>query len=651
VKRHFRELGLDPQRDDFTVAGIGDMSGDVFGNGMLLSPHIRLVAAFDHRHVFVDPNPDPVSSFAERQRLFALAGSSWDDYDRSLISPGGGVHPRTAKAINVTPEARVALGLDDSVTVCTPMELIRTVLRAPVDLLFNGGIGTYVKARSESHADVGDKANDALRVDGAELRARVVVEGGNLGLTQPGRVEYALAGGRINTDAIDNSAGVDTSDHEVNIKIVLDRVVRSGALTKGDRDALLAEMTDEVAALVLRDNYRQNRALANARAQAPDMVDVHIRFIHDLEHQHLLDRRVEDIPDDEVLDERHRTGVGVTTPELAVLLAYAKIGLEAELLGSSVPDDPDFASSFERYFPTAVQERFHDELQRHPLRREITATGLVNAMVNRAGTTLAFRLVQETGAAVPDIVRAHEVAWRVFDQEALWRSIEALDTTVPAETQTEMYLESRKLVERATRWFVRNRRRPLPIASTVDFFHDRVARVEAALPTVLLGSELEWLQQESAALQSRGVPGDVAQRIGSLDALVTALDITELAEQFGREVEEVAAVYATVGDHLRLDWLRDRVVELPRDDRWHALARLALREDAYGAHRAVVAAVLGGTDPGFDAETAFKVWAGGNRTGVERVITILDDIRAHGSFDIATLSVALRELRSLEPGR
>jgi glutamate dehydrogenase len=408
-------------------------------------------------------------------------------------------------------------------------------------------------------------------------------------------------------------------------------------------------MTDDVAALVLRDNYRQNRALANSRAQSVPMIDVHTRFVHALERRGLLDRAVEDLPNDEQLEQRRATRAGLTSPELAVLLAYAKISIEEELLQSAVPDDPDFAGLLDRYFPEPVRERYHAEIEAHPLRREIVATMLVNAMVNRAGTTFAFRLGEETGATAPDIVRAHEVAWTVFDQDDLWRAIERLDAQVPGDTQTEMYLESRKLVERASRWFLRNRRRPLPVASTIAFFRDRVARVAAVLPDLLLGSERAWLDQQSTLLASRGVPRDIARRVGTLESLYTALDITDLAEQSAQEVEHAAAVYATVGDHLRLDWLRDRIVELPRDDRWQSLSRGALRDDAYGEHRAVAAAVLTSTDPGFDAETAFKVWSAGNRPRVDRVLSILDDIRAHGVYDLATLSVALRELRSLEP--
>ncbi|HYL51631.1 MAG TPA: NAD-glutamate dehydrogenase domain-containing protein, partial [Acidimicrobiia bacterium] len=427
VRRHFRHLELDPKRDDFTVVGIGDMSGDVFGNGMLLSDRIKLVAAFDHRHVFLDPTPDPATSFDERRRLFELPRSSWADYDTALISPGGGVYPRAAKSVPITSEVRIALGLDDSVTALPPNELIRAVLRAPVDLLYNGGIGTYVKGHAESHADVGDKATDAVRIDGRELRARSVAEGGNLGFTQLGRVEYALGGGRINTDAIDNSAGVDTSDREVNLKILLDGAVRAREISEEGRNKLLERMTDDVAALVLRDNYRQNRALDNAQAQSPEMEEVHARFIRMLEAGKHLDRAVERLPTDEQLADRHHAGLGLTTPELAVLLAYAKIELEEALLGTDLPDDPDFLPELERSFPTAVRERCPERIHSHPLRREITSTVLVNGLVNRAGMTFAFRLREETGATVPDIVRAHEAARAIFDQDALWREIEVLD--------------------------------------------------------------------------------------------------------------------------------------------------------------------------------------------------------------------------------
>jgi glutamate dehydrogenase len=633
VRRHFRHLAIDPDTDDFTVVGIGDMSGDVFGNGMLLSHHIKLVCAFDHRHVFLDPNPDPEKSFTERTRLFERPRSSWADYDPALLSIGGGVYPRTLKSITITPEVRIALGLDDTVTACTPAELIHHALRAPVDLLYNGGIGTYVKAHTETHASVGDKANDGVRVDGRELRCRAVGEGGNLGCTQLGRVEYALHGGRINTDAIDNSAGVDTSDHEVNIKILLDGAVRAGEISEIDRNVLLTSMTDEVGTLVLRDNYRQTRALDNADAQSVEMEEVHARFIHSLETEGHLDRAVEWLPTDEQLADRHNAGHGLTVPELAVLLGYAKITLEEELLASRLPDDPDLLPELVRAFPTPLRERFLDRIRTHPLRREITATSVVNGAVNRAGMTFVFRLREETGASAPDIVRAHEAARAIFDQDALWREIEGLDNDVSVATQTDMYLASRRLVERATRWLLRNRQESLPIAATVAFFAVPAARLSA------MAAMAPNATDETARLASLGVPPPLAARIAALGRLPSALDIVELAAAHEAEVETIAATYHDVGERLRLEWLVDRIVELPRASRWDALARNALREDARAQERAITDAVL--TAGSFDA------WAGQHSATIGRVLTLLDDLRGHGVFDVATLSVALRELRAL----
>jgi glutamate dehydrogenase len=633
VRRHFRHLNIDPDRDDFTVVGIGDMSGDVFGNAMLLSEHIKLVAAFDHRHVFVDPDPDPAQSFAERRRLFDLPRSSWADYATDVVSAGGGVYARTLKSVPITPQMRACLAIAEGVTSLTPAELIRAILQAPVDLLYNGGIGTYVKARTESHTAVGDKANDAVRIDGRELRCRSVAEGGNLGFTQDGRVEYALTGGRINTDAIDNSAGVDTSDHEVNIKIVLDGAVHDGELGEIDRNALLAGMTDEVAAHVLRDNYRQNRALDNGRAQATTMESVHGRFMHALESAGHLNRDVERLPSDEQLTDRHHDGLGLTAPELAVLLAYAKIALEEELLASELPDDPDFMPELVRAFPAGVRGRFLERIRAHTLRREITATALVNGVVNRAGATFAFRIGEETGAGGPDIIRAHEAARAIFDQDALWRDIEALDGAVDVDVQTTMYIASRRLLERASRWLLRNRPQPLPVARTVAFFAVPVARLSA------MASASPRIESVTDVYASQGVPRELAQRIAALDHLPRALDIAELADAHHVEVEEVAAAYEAVGDALRFDWLGDRIVELPRTDRWDGLARDALREDAAAQYRRVVDATL--------TAGSFAAWSEPRATVIARVLALLEDMRAHAVFDVATLSVALRELRSL----
>ncbi|MCW2677199.1 MAG: gdh, partial [Modestobacter sp.] len=493
VTRHFRELGVDVQSQEVTVVGIGDMSGDVFGNGMLLSEHLRLVAAFDHRHVFVDPTPDAATSYAERRRLFQLPRSSWADYDSTLISAGGGVWPRTAKSVPVSEPMRTALGLPGDVEALSPAELVRAVLLAPVDLLFNGGIGTYVKAATESHLDVGDKANDAVRVDGGQLRSRVVGEGGNLGLTQRGRVEFALAGGRVNTDAIDNSAGVDTSDHEVNIKIALNRVVDEGRLDAVGRARLLVEMSDEVAAAVLTDNYAQNAALAVEAASARSLLDAHQRYLLALERGDRLDRAVEALPDDRAITERRRDGQALTSPELSVLLAYAKIEVGDALLASGLPDDPALVELLTGYFPAALRRRFPAALTGHPLRREIVATALSNRTVNTAGITGLFRLAEETGAPLVTVIRAHAVARAVFDLDRLWDAPRELDNRVPAAVQVQLRTEVTRLAERAARWLLGVPELSTdpagPLAAVTDRFAAPVAEVRAGLPGWLLGAD------------------------------------------------------------------------------------------------------------------------------------------------------------------
>ena len=642
VQRHGRELGLDVQSEDFTVVGVGDMSGDVFGNGMLLSRHIRLVAAFDHRHVFLDPDPDAASSYAERERLFALPRSSWDDYDRSLLSEGGGVHPRTAKSVPVTPQVRRALGLpDDTPAELPPSELLRAVLRAPVDLLWNGGIGTYVKAAAESHAAVGDKANDAIRVDGRELRVRMVGEGGNLGLTQRGRVEYARRGGLVNTDAVDNAAGVDCSDHEVNIKVLLRAAIDDGALDPADRDALLASMTDEVAALVLADNDGQTRALANARAQAGVMVDVHRRYLRSLEAAGVVDRDLEALPDDEELVERSAAGTGLTGPEFAVLLAYTKTRLYAELLDSDLPEDPWLGRELARYFPTPLRDRFAAQMRGHRLRREIICTTVANEVVNRAGTTFSFRLGEETGASAPRLARAHLVAREVYGMRSLWDGIEALDGRVGADVQVRLFLRARTLVERATRWFVRARPEPVDITATVAEFSP-VTGIAEALPEMLGEVASAAAREVEAEDVAAGVPIDLARRLSLLPPLVGALDVVEVARECERPALDAARTYYALGDRLRLDWLRMQVVTLPRRDRWTALARAALRDDYYAVRRALTAQVL--RDGGVEA------WDARTRPRVDAFLRLLTDVEARGEVDLASVSVALREARTLLEG-
>ena len=579
VKRHFRALGVDSQSTGFTVVGIGDMAGDVFGNGMLLSRHVRLVGAFNHMHVFIDPDPDPETTFRERERLFALPRSTWDDFDRSVLSAGGGVYPRSAKSIPLSPEAREALAVETESL--TPNELIAAMLKAPVDLLWNGGIGTYVKSRRESHADVGDRANDVVRVNGDELRCRIVGEGGNLGFTQLGRIEFAAGGGRVNTDAIDNSGGVDCSDHEVNIKILLNEVVSGGDMTGKQRDRLLSEMTDEVAALVLRNNYLQTQALSVAASQASSMLEVHSRLIRRLERDGALDRSIEFLPGADEIAERLAAHGGLFTPELSVLIAYVKIGLFQRLLASTLPGEPFVANELRAYFPSPLRERHAGLMPGHRLAREIVGTLVANEMVNRGGITFAFRLGEETGADDADIARAYLVAREVYGMNGTWDAIEALDNVVGAEVQVSMLRETRKLVERAARWLLRNRPRPLDVERDVDHFAAGVAALRRGLPDLVADASRAAIDSAAGRLVERGVPEGLALEVAGGNDVFSALDVVEVAKGAGITVEAAAAVYFTLGEKLDLRWLRDEIAALPRENRWQALSRAALRDDLY----------------------------------------------------------------------
>jgi glutamate dehydrogenase len=644
VKRHFRELGRDVSSEPFTVIGIGDMSGDVFGNGMLLSREIRLIGAFNHREIFIDPDPDAEQSWEERKRLFELPRSSWSDYDSSLISKGGGVWPRTAKAIELSDEARAALGVERSKL--APNDVIRALLKAPADLLWNGGIGTYVKASSETHADAGDKTNDSLRVDATELRCRVIGEGGNLGVTQRGRIEYALGGGRVNTDAIDNSAGVDCSDREVNIKILLDAVVDAGDMTVKQRDALLVDMTETVADLVLKDNYEQSETLSMSEAQAPSMLDVHQRFIRALEQHAKLDRRLEALPDDEEIAERARERRGLTRPELAVLLAYSKVFLYAELLDSGVPEDPYLSHELERYFPPPLPERFPESMHAHRLHREIVATQVVNNMLHGGGTTFAFRLNEETGAPPSEIARAYAVAREVFDMRQQWHSIEALDSEVRSDVQLAMLLEGRRLIERGSRWLLRNRRAPMDIASTVERYRPGAAVLYDKMSQLLDADDVEPLARRVDELRTASVPEELATRVAGLPYMYAALDVVEVADDSGLDVQAVAAVHFRLGSRLGLHWVHERIVALPREDRWQAMARAALRDDLYTIHRELTAEVLRAGPRLERPEERVTGWIEAHRDS-GRCMQTLADIAAGRTFDITTLSVAVREVREL----
>ncbi|MGY4773268.1 NAD-glutamate dehydrogenase [Kribbella sp. CWNU-51] len=647
VKRHFRELGHDCQTEDFTVVGVGDMSGDVFGNGMLLSEHIRLVAAFDHRHIFLDPDPVAATSFAERRRLFDLPRSSWADYDASLISAGGGVFPRTDKAIPISAEVRDVLGLDGSPATLTPAELMNAILKAPVDLFWNGGIGTYVKSTAESNADVGDKANDTIRINGAELRARAVGEGGNLGFTQLGRIEYAAGGGRINTDFIDNVAGVDTSDHEVNIKILLDKVVADGDLTEKQRNDIIASMTDEVGALVLKSNYRQNIALANATAQAPALLHVHQDWVRRLERQGLLDRQLEFLPSVAEFKKRKAEGRGLTSPELSVLIAYTKIVMAAELLKTSLPDDEFLAHKLASYFPKAIQERFGEQIQGHQLRREIITTQVVNEFVNTSGITAFHRLSLETGGSVEDVVRCNLAASRIFSQPELLSRNAELDHIVDAAVQTHMRLETRTLVERATRWLVSNRRPPLDIDDLIEFFGPGIAKLTAALPELLRGRELALFEQRREALVQKGVSPDFATRIAVLPPAYAGLGVVETASRDDIDILEVAKVHFALGERLQLGRFLERIIGLPRTDRWQTMARAALRDDLHAVHARLTRQVLATTDASAEPEDRVITWQDQNAIALSRAASMLEEIVDTDGPELAQLSVGLRLVRTL----
>ncbi|MDC8773636.1 NAD-glutamate dehydrogenase [Roseateles albus] len=638
VKRHFREIGINTQSQEFTVVGVGDMSGDVFGNGMLLSPHIRLVAAFDHRHVFIDPSPDAAASFAERERLFKLPRSSWADYETALISAGGGVWARSEKSIPISPQAQAVLGI--SADRLAPNELLSAILKAPVDLLYNGGIGTYIKASSEVHADVGDRANDALRINGAELRCKVVGEGGNLGCTQRGRVEAALAGVRIYTDAIDNSAGVDTSDHEVNIKILLGLAMGDGEMTLKQRNTLLPQMTDEVASLVLRDNYFQTQALSIANRQGAALIDQQARFIRFLERAGRLNRAIEFLPTDDQIKERKARGVGLTTPEMAVLLAYSKMWLSDELMSSDLPEDSWIGTAVERYFPALLREKFGAYIPRHPLKREIIVTHVLNSMLNRVGATFVHRLSESSGAKPAQIVRAYLATREVFGYVPLWLKIEALDNQVADEVQADMIDELGRLGAHATNWFLRSRRLAEPMEQVIKRF---APAVEVLRTTLVQHNDLS---ARAAARVAAGVPIDIARDVSHAEELFAALDIAEIADATQHSLEVVCEVHAKLGQKLGLERLRQQIDALAADSYWQTQAKAALGDDLSGLQRAIALDVLGQGE-GQAAPELLSNWTTRNQDALERAHKLLGEFSEAKAVDLAMLSVALRELRNL----
>ncbi len=644
VKRHFRELGHDVMTTPFTVVGVGDMSGDVFGNGMLYTDQIRLVAAFDHRHLFVDPDPDPAVSLAERRRLFELAGSSWDDYDRTAISPGGGVWTRTEKSIELSSEARAALGMEGDGPL-TPSEVLSAVLRAPVDLFWNGGIGTFVKASYETNADVGDRSNDAIRVNGADLRARVVGEGGNLGFTQKARIEYAEAGGRINTDAIDNSAGVDCSDHEVNLKILLGIPVASGDLTLKQRNNLLRSVEQDVAAHVLYDNYLQAQILSQEDAVSGERLESYEDLIAALEGEGLLDREIESLPSSEQMAERRRAGRAMARPELCILLAYAKRSLEEAIRQSPLPDDPYLERDLRGYFPAKVVERFADVIWQHPLRRELASTIIANEVVNAQGITFVSRLCAETGAEPAEVARAYYIARDITDAVDRWADVEALDGKIDPVLQNTLMVGVDTLVGDLSRWYLLN----APTASLGETIAEAKPVFQELAATIERVGSDAWREIREAnvrELVTERVPDEIAHRHAFEPELSHAADIAMVARQSDRSIEEVADAFFRIGEQLHLDWLERQLLNLPETSNWQRWAAQAMDDDLMALRRDIALRAFQGSD-GAPVGTALDAYTASRSESVERFGRLMTSMGAQDETNLAALTVALRQLRSL----
>ena len=644
VKRHFRELGKDTQKEDFTVVGCGDMSGDVFGNGMLLSKHVQLVGAFNHLHIFVDPEPDVEASFAERKRLFELPRSSWADYDSERISAGGGVFDRSAKAIEISEQMAQRFGIDESTV--TPNELIQRMLRSEVELLWFGGIGTYVKASREAQAEVGDRANDALRIDASDVRARVIGEGANLAITQRGRVELGLLGVRLNTDSIDNAAGVNTSDHEVNIKILLSELESAGDLTRKQRDRTLDEMAEEVAALVLRDNYLQTQAITVTHQLGARLNDRTARLIRRLQKSGRLDRRLEFLPDEETIVERAQQGIGFTRPEIAVLLSYAKMELYEQLL-ADLPVETFLEHELRRYFPTALRERYGGQIAEHQLRREITATQLTNDIVNRVGITYLHEVMERTGRAPTDIARAYLISREIFRMRDLWERIEALDLRAPATVQATMLAECGRLLERSTVWFLREEQQPLDVSTQIERYRDGVQEVVLSLSSLLSESDRRLLHERSSAYRDAGAPEEEARMAASLPVLAPAADIVRIGHEHSVPVERAGEIYFGVGTRFGVDWLRRTVIQLPTDTAWDKLAVTAMVDDLFGHQSQLTRRIIESAGNGLVSCGAIDRWADERRAILARTEQLLAELQTVASPSLAMLAVATQQLKSL----
>ncbi len=643
VQRHFREIGIDIQQQDFTVIGVGDMGGDVFGNGMLLSEHIRLVSAFNHLHIFVDPNPDAASTFVERQRLFDTPRSSWDDFDRGLMSEGSAIYSRDSKSLTITPQIKQRFAIEQDEM--TPTELINAILKSPVDLIWNGGIGTYVKASSENNAEVGDRANDALRVNGRDLRCKVFGEGGNLGMTQRGRIEFCLKGGLCNTDFIDNAAGVDCSDHEVNIKILLNQLLLNGHLGVAERNQFLESMTDTVAELVLHNNLRQTQAISLAQHRSDLQHAEYQRFMAWLESSGKLDRELEFLPTDDQLSERiNRHKPSWTRPELAVLVCYSKVMLKEALVVADLLSEPFLAASVERAFPQALVARYPDEVANHQLRQEIVATQLANDMVDRVGFSFFFRQMESTGASAGDVIRAYSIAMNILGLHQLWDNIENSD--LPATVQLDLLHILIRLTRRTTRWLLRNRRHNLNCSEIVGQFTAPMHLLLQQLPEL---HEVEWIKlwsAEKANITGLGVDDLLASRLAASDSMFICLGVVDTALDLGKPVQQVAKLYFKLGEFLSLDWFMAQIVALNPGNRWQDLARESYVDDLEGQRRRLTANLMGDL-VGDDIQLLVEGWQQQQAPLIERWKFMIKDLRHGPTPDFAMISVALRELLDL----
>jgi len=645
VQRHFRELGVDVQRDPVTVLGIGDMAGDVFGNGMLLSESILLVAAFNHQHIFIDPTPDAALSFAERKRLFELPKSTWADYDKNLLSAGGGVFLRSAKAIAITAEMRARFDIDTEHL--TPSDLIRALLKAPVDLIWNGGIGTYVKSSAETHADAGDKASDQLRINGSELRAKVVGEGGNLGMTQRGRIEYALNGGACNTDFIDNAGGVDCSDHEVNIKILLDDLVEQGDLTVKQRNQLLVEMTEDVARLVLTNNRKQTLAISIAQAEALARGAEYRRFMHWLQAQGRLNRTLEFLPDDEQLVERQSAGKGLTRPELAVLISYAKAVLKEDLSKTHLAEDEFIGQFRERAFPPQIRERFASAMGSHRLGREIVATQVANDMINTMGITFAQRLVESTGATVGDIAKAYVIAREIYALDRFYRELVEAQELLDYQQLLELILAMMRKIRRATRWFLRNRRGQLQAQAEIDIFGPAMRSIEQNFSGLLDEQQLETWQARVAQLQEQGLPEHLIYVATAPADLYSGLSVVEVARLANYPLDSTAQLYFALGNHLNLPWFYNQISGLSVENNWHAMARETFLSDLESQLRNLTGALAKYLPHFSDHGALLERWSQQQNLLISRWSLMVSELQSNRSADFAIFSVALRDLLDL----